>query len=280
MTTPESLNPFTIPLKGVSLIEASAGTGKTYSITSLYLRMLLECGLPVDRLLVVTFTKAATEELRERIRGRIKSALAFLENPGAAGEDALFEWLEQRGDRDEAIRALKIALASMDGAAVYTIHGFCQRVLTDNAFDTGMAFELDFIEDEALLRDQAVEDFWRRWFGGSRLSPAIAERLLDFVADPAALLDRIRKRLSGEVKLLPPSRNADDVVDEIESSLAALTTAHDRLKALWPEARNEVEDFLYNNTGKNKNSYNPTAIDKAWSAVEELCTREAPMLSP
>ncbi|HGG58755.1 MAG TPA: exodeoxyribonuclease V subunit beta, partial [Gammaproteobacteria bacterium] len=111
-------------------------------------------------------------------------------------------------------------------------------------------------------------------------SPAIAERLLDFVADPAALLDRIRKRLSGEVKLLPPSRNADDIVDEIESSLVALTKAHARLKALWPQARDTVEEFLYNNTGKNGNSYRASGIDKAWSAVEELCTREAPMLSP
>ena len=73
------LNPLTLNLHGQILIEASAGTGKTYTIALLFLRLLLEKGLSVDEILVVTFTKAATEELRGRVRQRIRDALDVLE---------------------------------------------------------------------------------------------------------------------------------------------------------------------------------------------------------
>jgi len=276
-TTPKPLDPFAIPLDGIALIEASAGTGKTYSITSLYLRMLLERDMPVDRLLVVTFTKAATEELRERIRGRIKDALTFLadrENPESA--DALQQWLTERNSYEEDARALKIALASMDGAAVYTIHGFCQRVLTDNAFDTGMAFDLEFIEDEATLREQAVEDFWRHWFGDTRLPPIVVDDLLNKIKSPAGLLEKLRERLTSDLKLLPDVRPIDELCADFEKAMGVLGSAHAELKNLWPAERDVVDDFLHNNRDKNGQTYNKSAIGRAWDAIEDLSTRDEP----
>ncbi|NDG55146.1 MAG: hypothetical protein EBX56_04160, partial [Betaproteobacteria bacterium] len=105
------------PLDGLNLIEASAGTGKTWALCALYMRLLLECKLDVQQILVVTFTKAATAELRERIRLRIAQSLRDLKAQDHPDSDALGR--------------LEHALESMDEAAIFTIHGFCQRALDD-----------------------------------------------------------------------------------------------------------------------------------------------------
>ncbi len=159
-----TLQPLQIPLRGLALIEASAGTGKTYTITTLYLRLLLERGLEVDQILVVTFTEAATEELRDRIRKRVAQALQWLHADIATlrSEDStLADLLLGLPDVDAARAALADALTRMDEAAIYTIHGFCLRTLQDNAFESGAAFDVEFITDETRLRATAIEDFWR-----------------------------------------------------------------------------------------------------------------------
>ena len=157
-------DPLKIPLRGLALIEASAGTGKTYSIATLYLRLLLERRLEVDRILVVTFTEAATEELRDRIRRRISQALDWLRGDieSLQGQDPPFaELLPALPDRDAACTFLAEALTRMDEMAIHTIHGFCLRTLQDNAFESGSPFDAEFITDETPLRSRAVEDFWR-----------------------------------------------------------------------------------------------------------------------
>ncbi len=122
---------FACPLDGTRLIEASAGTGKTWSLAGLYLRLLLERGLPVAQILVVTFTKAAVAELRDRIRSRIAETLQHLRGPAAAPDafiDALLQQLRAAGLADELLRQrLELALQQFDEAAILTIHGFCQR---------------------------------------------------------------------------------------------------------------------------------------------------------
>src|SRR3954463_2742146 len=132
----EPLDVFDCPLSGVRQIEASAGTGKTWNICGLYLRLLLERRLEVPGILVVTFTNAATAELRERIRQRIVDTLAVLRpDRGAApptGDDFVARLLERgravRGDDDAPYpRELELALATFDEAAIFTIHGFSQR---------------------------------------------------------------------------------------------------------------------------------------------------------
>ena len=138
-----------VPLEGVQLIEASAGTGKTYTIAGLYVRLLVEQALEVDRILVMTFTKAATEELRQRLRQRLRRCARLARAPWVAGDDpppadadhetrrsaALLRDALQRGGEtaDALARRLERALTRMDEAAIFTIHGFCQRVIGEHA---------------------------------------------------------------------------------------------------------------------------------------------------
>ncbi|OED41367.1 exodeoxyribonuclease V subunit beta [Endozoicomonas sp. (ex Bugula neritina AB1)] len=165
-----TLDPFTFPLHGSRLIEASAGTGKTYTIASLYLRLVLGHGneesrhcqpLTVDQILVVTFTDAATGELKDRIRSRIHDArLAFIGEPS---DDPLIQRLMRELDQhDYRIQLLLTAEQQMDEAAIFTIHGFCQRMLKQHAFESGTLFSSELISDIEPLLKTSVADFWRK----------------------------------------------------------------------------------------------------------------------
>ena len=150
------LDPLHLPLQGIRLIEASAGTGKTWTLAALYLRLVLGHGgqapqLPAQ-ILVVTFTRAATAELRERIRERLASAAAAFR--GQQQADAFLQRLiNEYPDPDHraaAARQLDLAAQWMDEAAVYTIHGWCQRMLAQHAFE-GSESSDEVAEDNARL---------------------------------------------------------------------------------------------------------------------------------
>ena len=172
----ETLNPLTLPLFGHRLIEASAGTGKTWTIAALYLRLLLGHGrdnsaykepLTVDQILVVTFTEAATEELRDRVRGRIHEARqAFLDKDKylqeSSPEPFLVELLNDLDNHPLQAERLLAAERQMDEAAIFTIHGFCQRMLKQHAFESGTLFTSELMEDQSELLADTVADFWRR----------------------------------------------------------------------------------------------------------------------
>ncbi len=160
-----------LPLTGLRLIEASAGTGKTYTIAALYLRLVLdgaaELGRDLDlrEILVVTFTEAATEELRDRIRGRLRAAARAFEVGAADGDDPVLEaLLAQRDDHTACAERLREMLTRVDEAPIHTIHGFCHRALRENAFDSGAPFRAELVTDETHLQEAIVEDFWRRRF--------------------------------------------------------------------------------------------------------------------
>ena len=165
----------TVLAAGVALIEASAGTGKTRELTDTVARLVVEEGRRLDEILVVTFTRAATAELRERIRGALRStrrALAAEEAGNAEGsshaEELLARWSRDPAfDPEAAARRLEAALEDLDRANVHTIHGFCQRVLSDLAFDGGFPFAFEVSGDDGELIAGAARDFWRR-----RMHPA------------------------------------------------------------------------------------------------------------
>ncbi|MHC4879534.1 MAG: UvrD-helicase domain-containing protein [Planctomycetota bacterium] len=176
------LDPVAISLAGVHSIEASAGTGKTYTITTLYLRYLLELQMPVDRILVTTFTDAATAELRGRLRERIAAARELIEafddevTATAAADSGdidgqLFLILKRAGawqsnSRERQIDRLEAALLSFDQAPVFTIHGFCNRVLQELVFETGTQFNLELVSSVDDLIEESVHDFIaRHWCG-------------------------------------------------------------------------------------------------------------------
>lgn len=162
------------PLNGANLVEASAGTGKTFAITTLYLRLLLERAHEVEQILVVTFTEAATAELQLRIRRRLKEAAvlcrALARNTAAHVDPVLREMLERQPDLARAEQRLHRALLSFDNAAIYTIHGFCHRVLNSQAFQSQIAFDAELLKDIRPLVDEVLADHW-----SSRLSEAPLE---------------------------------------------------------------------------------------------------------
>ncbi len=161
------LHPESLPLRGVHLIEASAGTGKTYNITRLYLRLLLQRRLGVDAILVMTFTRAATGELRKRIGDELRRALNHWDELVASEPfyRALAAKLPDDGDNEpqEAARTrLRNALLLLDEAPIHTIHGFCRQALTQRAFDSGIAFNVEMESDTGELALEATRDAYRR----------------------------------------------------------------------------------------------------------------------
>jgi len=174
MSTAHALNPHSFPLRGSHLIEASAGTGKTWTIAALYVRLVLGHGsegtapvrpmLPQD-VLVMTFTRAATRELSDRIRARLTEAAQVFRGI-AETDDAFLLQLQSEypeGEpREQAAYRLALAAQAMDDAAVYTIDAWCQRMLREHAFDSGSLFEEQLVGDEVALRLEAVQDYWRQ----------------------------------------------------------------------------------------------------------------------
>jgi exodeoxyribonuclease V beta subunit len=192
------LDPLTVPLSGTNLIEASAGTGKTYAITNLFVRLLLEMQLSVGQILVVTYTNAATAELRARIRRRLREALLAFE-AGGSHDEFLDELVRRRREQGTCARdqeQLAIALNSFDEAAIFTVHGFCQRMLQDNAFESSVAFDTELVSNESLLLTEVVQDFWVRelyaapeifvdHLAGAKVTPTTLENLaMKVVAHP------------------------------------------------------------------------------------------------
>lgn len=155
----------TTPLEGTLLIEASAGTGKTYTLTGLFARLLLEKKLTVDQILVVTFTEAATEELRAGIRTRLKELTDIFRGK----KPALADWeqtLVQRYRTEteglaHAAHVLELALRNFDLAQIFTIHGFCQRILGQNGFECRILMDTELVPDLTDLSRQVCVDYWR-----------------------------------------------------------------------------------------------------------------------
>ncbi len=151
-------DPFSLSLCDKQLIEASAGTGKTHTITTIYLRAVIELGLLPKQLLVVTFTRAATAELKERIRWSLRGVQLALARPHRITDAALQNYLSQLDDRPLALRHLNRALEGIDEAAIFTIHGFCQRLLEQNAFESRTRFDMELLESLDELRDEVHND--------------------------------------------------------------------------------------------------------------------------
>ncbi len=148
------------PLDRTVLVEANAGTGKTWAITGLYLRLVAERGLKPEQILAVTYTKAAMAELRQRLRSRLEEALEFLRGAGP-GDEFLAGWAATLGDRGIARGHIEHALQNFDRASISTIHAFCQDLLADLAFECGVPFDVDVLADERDLMLESVDDFWR-----------------------------------------------------------------------------------------------------------------------
>jgi len=205
MSGTDALDPLRFPLHGSQLIEASAGTGKTYTIALLYLRLVLGHGddrvpgrerMPPD-ILVVTFTEAATDELRGRIRSRLSEAAAlFRGDPQTRSDPTLLRLRDafDQAHRPALAQRLQRAADWMDEAAIATIHAWCHRMLREHAFDSGSLFSQTLQPDQAALRARALRDWWRCHI--TPLPAALARPALAALKSPSALEDTLARTLA------------------------------------------------------------------------------------
>jgi len=236
----------TFPLHGSRLIEASAGTGKTFTISALYLRLILGHGdaaafreaLLPPQILVVTFTDAATRELRDRIRARLVQAATVFRGD-AQGDDLLRALRDDftPNQWDECARRLELAAQWMDEAAVSTIHGWCQRMLREHAFDSGSLFSQTLETDHSELLAEVVRDYWRHHC--YPLHDAPLQWVASVWGTPAGLGTRLRPLLSEE------SEGATQSLGELlEGALRQRQRLLAGLKAPWNQWAQELELLL------------------------------------
>src|SRR5438105_3092156 len=154
---------FTPLEKGFTVIEASAGTGKTTTISAIVLRFIAEHGIPIEKILVTTYTELATAELRGRIRQVIVDALHCARG-GTAHWDFVGTIVGKTADRTELAQRLELAVHNFDQAPVFTIHGFCSRVLADRAFESGVLFDTELTTEQSRFLYEVADDFWRAHF--------------------------------------------------------------------------------------------------------------------
>lgn len=216
------------PLRGLQLIEASAGTGKTWTIANLVLRLLLEQGLPIEQILVVTYTKAATAELRERLRLRLAEARDWLyhgDSTDPVGR-VLLKRLPAGEARFRALTRLDYALRGFDEAAIFTIHGFCQRVLGDVALEAGVPFEQALLTDDSGLLLELIADSWRRLVHD--VHPLLLQWLLDHHITPYTLLRTLRSYIGQ-----PWLQVAAPEAGELEACWQRFVQHYQHCRALW-----------------------------------------------
>lgn len=231
----------TAPLQGRLQIDASAGTGKTWTIAALYLRLLLDDAdgrtraLP-EQIVVSTFTEAAAQELGARLRQRVEDALRWSHAPlaapadGAGAEDPVRAWVRQRweaaNDRREADRAhLLAALAQFDRAPIGTLHGLCHRILSAHPLESRQGFQPLALGDGRRVLEAMARDLLRRIGAGeppphARDLPKSCRTLDGLTTAIAALLQ------PGVVVAMPPTHEAlrASVTPWLEAQLRALAT--------------------------------------------------------
>ncbi|NIR48550.1 UvrD-helicase domain-containing protein, partial [candidate division KSB1 bacterium] len=263
MAEPQEFKHIESEISGRNLIEASAGTGKTYTITGLYLRLLLEENLEVDEILVVTFTEAATNELKERIRATLLRAKEdFLAR--RSDDKFLSGYIKKNQNSEKAGDTLDKAIRNFDEAAIYTIHGFCNRVLQEHAFESGGLFDTELVTEQTELLRQVVEDFWRkhlyeesRLFVSYAVSKMSPEALFDLLADKVGLL---------YLEIIPQATASD-----CSSQERHFHDSFRRLREMWPLCREKVETILRENPGLNRNQYKKSKVP-TWIKAMDLYT--------
>ena len=269
------LNPITLPLNQISLIEASAGTGKTYTIGSLYLRLLLKAGennfsrpLNVEEILVVTFTEMATEELKKKIRERITDAIDKLttfsetQDKSAFKNDEFLTALCHYLDIFEAIHRLKLAEQNMDLAAIYTIHGFCRRMLMQYAFHSGIHFNLELIKDQSDLLVRFANEFWREHFY------PLPFEMADFIANELGSPDYVLSLLESDLgkNLIVDLENQQalsiSITEFLHQYLGEYFKDIKALKRFWLESADKISELITEELNKDYAKGEPKSLSR------------------
>lgn len=269
-----ALNALTLPLWGSRLIEASAGTGKTWTIAALYLRLVLGHGgededgastafarpLVPAEILVMTFTRAATRELSDRVRARLlQAAHCFRGETEPEAHDVFLRDLmaayPEGTARTAAAWRLAMAAESMDDAAVHTIDAWCQRMLREHAFDSGSLFDEELAANERAMFDEAAQDYWRQQFyplTGDALDAALAAwgSVEALAKDARALAEQA----------LPADAGQGSLGALIATTLAERQRALVDLKQGWPARIEAMRTWLEGQLGGKTSVFNKTKL--------------------
>ena len=220
-----------LPLDGIRLIEASAGTGKTFTLATLFTRLVVEQGLRIGQILAVTFTDAATQELRKRIRERLALAARLVDLEPAEGEapdvrltrEVLQRHLRSGSESPAALkRRLQVAADEIDLAAIFTIHGFCTRVLREHALESGHTFDPpELLASDRELLEELAADLWRVHAN----DPATLEPLTWLWSNPDALAADLRALLGAPPHPLPQAVTLADPQAALQHAAAALSAS-------------------------------------------------------
>ena len=247
----------TTPLHDVNLIEASAGTGKTFTLAGLYLRLILEHQLNVDQILVVTYTRAATQELRDRLRKKLSDERKLI--------------LDKHPQRTADLKRLDVAIQSFDEAAIFTIHSFCQQVLKDFAFESGSPFEMDLIGDDRELLLAVTDDFWRK--NVVQADNDFSAYLLAKKQTPETLLQAIRN-LVGK-----PYLQIQDLPEvDTHAAKQAASQSFENVKQLWQQHRDDYIAMLNNKKILSGKKYRADWV-KSWVHMLENLLNETSLPS-
>ena len=239
--------PLDVPLDcaGLTLIEASAGSGKTRAITTLVARLVVERGLELDGLLIVTYTRAATAELKERIRRTLKSTWRALESPCEKDDQArelVQHWNNTGIDAAMAARRLDLAIHDIDRANIHTIHGICARLLAEFSFECGLPFHCDITGSLDTCVTRATHDVWQE--RAATFTPGLARYLNDRKVSPESLAQwaagvplQPGLEVHGVPKTPPSAKESEAAWRAALADVRALWEAHgDSLKsALWQQ---------------------------------------------
>jgi len=266
MTIYKHFDLLTSPLEGTNLIEASAGTGKTYAIAGLFLRLVLEKNLSINEILVVTFTVPATEELKVRIRIKLREAIEAFKG-GKTKDSFLINLVRRYTAPKTALQSLGQALRSFDQAAIFTIHGFCRRILHENAFESGSLFDTELVTDQENLKREIVDDFWRTHFYSASslfVNYAISNKL-----NPENLLSLLANRdAQPYLKIIPQVESPDTSAQE-----RAFRDIFNKTRHAWQSARAEVEKILMNDEGLNRSKYSKAKIPVWIRSMDDVMSK-------
>lgn len=245
------LNVFNLPLQGINLIEASAGTGKTYIVTILYLRLLLQLGkssaffrpVTVQEILVVTFTNTAVQSLRNKIQKNIRQFRLDCIH-GYSNNYIFSQLLMQIRNINYAINQLLEAEKNIHQAPIFTIHGFCQRILTQNTIELNMLFNTSITNEDMIWYKQICIDFWQRNFHALPLN--IINLIQEYWTNPSALLNDILPYIYGKTPVIKNLNFSYHNNKDISTYYLQIITNIKNIKKKWCSNEHNIETMIYN----------------------------------
>ena len=257
------------PLQGTHIIEASAGTGKTYAISCLFIRLLLEEKLNVKQILVVTFTEAATFELKNRIRDKIKDTIKGFENKKT--DDLFLKGLIKSYKKPrEKLSCLKKAWHSFDQASIFTIHGFCQRALHDSALESGGLFDTELVVNQDELIHEIAQDYWRKNFYHG--SPLFINYAIHKDLGPHTFFQLLTSRINhANLKIIPEISLLSTSNQETDFRNSFMT-----IKEEWQANSASVTKILMSHKALNRNKYRKKSVPGWLDQMSQYCAIDSP----